>query len=237
MTTAKIKKILLTACLIGGFAHAGEAEVKKAWDANIKIPVTSVAKAGYLGLYEVFAGGEVYYTDEKVSAVLHGELIDAKSRQNITQARLQKLTAIKFSDLPLEQAIKQVRGTGKRVFATFEDPNCGYCKRLARDMSSLDDVTIYTFLYPILSPDSKEKSERIWCSQDKAKTWNDWMIRGVEPPAKPAACDAGAVAKNAELGGRLGIRGTPNLFFVNGERAPGAIPVAEIENRLKTATR
>lgn len=238
MMNANPRNMLFAAAvLIAGLSHAGEAEVRKAWDTTIRIPVTSVTKSGYLGLYEVFAGGEVYYTDEKVTAVLHGDLIDAKTRKSITQDRLQKLTAIKFFDLPLEQAVKQVRGNGKRLLATFEDPNCGYCKRLARDMGSLDDVTIYTFLYPILSSDSKDKSERIWCAQDRAKAWNDWMIRGVEPPAKPAACDTAAIAKNSDLGNRLGIRGTPNLFFANGERAPGAIPVAEIESRLKNAIR
>lgn len=227
--------LLLVACLFAGAVLAGEAEVRKAWDNSIKIPVTSVTKSGYLGLYEVFAGGEVYYTDEKVTAVFHGELIDAKSRQNVTQARLQKLTAIKFADLPFDQAVKQVRGNGNRVFATFEDPNCGYCKRLARDLAGLDNATIYTFLYPILSPDSKSKSERIWCASNRSKTWYDWMTQNVEPPSS-ANCDVSAISRNVELGRKLGVNGTPTLFFMNGERAPGAIPLAEIEKRLGAAT-
>jgi len=130
-----------------------------------------------MGLYEVYADGNIFYTDEKVTAiVLSGQLIDAKTMKNVTDESMKKLTAIKFGELPLDRAIKQVRGDGKRVMATFEDPNCGYCKRLAKDLQKLDNVTIYTFLLPILSEDSVHKSKQIWCSADRAKAWNDWML-------------------------------------------------------------
>jgi len=124
-----------------------------------------------------------------------------------------------------------VRGNGKRVLATFEDPNCGYCKRLARDLLKLDNVTVYTFLYPILSPDSLEKSKRIWCSTDKAKAWNDWMVDGKAPSGRDD-CDTAAIAKNQEFGRKLNISGTPTMFFGNGERVPGAMPLARIEQKL-----
>ncbi len=123
--------------------------------------------------------------------------------KNVTDGRMQKLTAIKFSDLPLTLAVKQVRGDGKRVFATFEDPNCGYCKKMAREIAKLDNVTIYTFLYPILSPDSLEKSNQIWCAADKAKAWNDWMIDGKAPGGK-GDCDTTAVKKSVETGRKIG---------------------------------
>jgi thiol:disulfide interchange protein DsbC len=160
---------------------ADEASVKKAVETKLERPVTSVTKTPYLGLYEVYVDGQIVYTDEKVSALLLGALIDGKTMKNVTDERMQKLTAIKFSDLPLALAVKQVRGDGKRVFATFEDPNCGYCKKMAKDIAKLDNVTIYTFLYPILSPDSLEKSNQIWCAADKAKAWNDWMVDGKAP--------------------------------------------------------
>lgn len=230
----KFKHIVASCLLFAGaaLAQAGEAEVRKAWEASFKAPPDNVAKAGYLGLYEVFFQGEMFYTDEKMTAIIHGELIDGKTRRSVSREHLQKLTAIKFSDLPLQNAVKQVRGDGKRVFATFEDPNCGYCKRLAKDLVKLEDATIYTFLYPILGPDSKDKSERIWCAPDRGKAWNDWMIQGKEPQSAPASCDTSALEKNVALGRRLGVTGTPTLFFVSGDRAPGAIPIAEIEQRL-----
>lgn len=105
-----------------------------------------------------------------------GTLIDGATMKNVTAERLQKLAAIKFSELPLELAVKRVHGDGKRVLASFEDPNCGYCKKLAKEMAKLDNVTLYTFLYPILSPDSLVKSKQIWCAADKGKAWNDWML-------------------------------------------------------------
>ena len=126
-------------------AAADEADIRKQMEAKLGTKVESVTKSGYLGLYEVYADGNIFYTDEKMSAiVVSGQLIDAKTMKNVTDERMKKLTAIKFGDLPLDRAIKQVRGDGKRVLATFEDPNCGYCKRLAKDLLKLDNVTVYT---------------------------------------------------------------------------------------------
>jgi len=213
-------------------AIADEASVKKAIEAKLGgNKVTSVTKTPYLGLYEVYADGQIFYTDEKITAILAGSLIDGKSMKNVTSERMQKLTAISFSDLPLELAVKQVRGDGKRVLASFEDPNCGYCKRLAKEMVKLDNVTIYTFLFPILSPDSLEKSNRIWCSADKAKAWNDWMIDGKAPTGK-GDCDTAPIQKTVELGQKLAVSGTPTIFFADGTRVPGAVPIAQIEKKL-----
>lgn len=221
---------LAVAC--ASFAMADEADIRKAMEAKLGTKVEGVTKSGYLGLYEVYADGTIFYTDEKVSAiVVGGQLIDAKSMKNVTDERMKKLTAIRFGDLPLDRAIKQVRGDGKRVLATFEDPNCGYCKRLAKEMLKLDNVTIYTFLLPILSEDSVRKSRQIWCSADRAKTWNDWMLEG-KAPAGREDCDTSAVTKNQEFGRKLNISGTPTLFFGDGERIPGAVPLARIEQKL-----
>ena len=221
---------LASLCVVA--AYADEVDLKKAMEAKLGVKVESVSKSGYLGLYEIYADGNILYTDEKMTAfIAGGQLIEGKTMRNVTEERMRKLTAIKFSDLPLDRAIKQVRGDGKRVLATFEDPNCGYCKRLAKDLQKLDNVTVYTFLYPILSEDSIRKSKQIWCAADRAKAWNDWMIEGRVPAARDE-CDASAVSKNQEFGRRLGISGTPTIFFSDGERVPGAMPVAKIEQRL-----
>jgi thiol:disulfide interchange protein DsbC len=228
-------KKLLPFALMLAFASqavADEADIKKAMEAKLGTKIESVTKSGYLGLYEVYADGNILYTDDKMTAfIAGGQLIEGKSMKNVTEERMRKLTAIRFGDLPLERAIKQVRGDGKRVLATFEDPNCGYCKRLAKDLQKLDNVTIYTFLLPILSEDSIRKSKQIWCSADRAKTWNDWMIDG-KSPAGREDCDTSAVSKNQEFGRKLNISGTPTMFFGDGERVPGAMPLARIEQRL-----
>jgi thiol:disulfide interchange protein DsbC len=218
-----LKKMLsLTlAAAFASLAVADEADIKKAMEARLGAKVESVSKSGYLGLYEVYADGAIFYTDDKVSAiVVGGQMIDAKSMKNVTDERMKKLTAIRFSDLPLDRAIKQVRGDGKRVLATFEDPNCGYCKRLAKELLKLDNVTVYVFLYPILSEDSVRKSKQIWCAADRSKAWNDWMIDG-KAPAGREDCDTSAVTKNQEFGRKLNISGTPTMFFGDGERVPG----------------
>lgn len=232
-----LKKLLplALAALFVAPVNADEADIKKAMEAKLGAKVESVTRSGYLGLYEVYSEGNVLYTDEKMTAfIAGGQLIDGKTMKNVTEERMRKLTAIKFSELPLDRAIKQVRGDGKRVLATFEDPNCGYCKRLAKDLLKLDNVTIYVFLYPILSEDSLRKSKQIWCSADRAKAWNDWMVEG-RAPAGRDDCDTAAVAKNQEYGRRLGISGTPTIFFADGERIPGAVPLAKIEQKLMQA--
>ena len=140
--------------------------------------------------------------------------------------------AIAFADLPLEMAVKQVRGNGRRLFATFEDPNCIYCKRLAKDVAGMTDVTIYTFLYPVLSADSMDKAKAIWCSADREKAWNRWMLNGTVPA--PAKCDAGAIDKVVALGKKLGVRGTPTIFLADGERIAGAVPGMVLEMAISS---
>ena len=211
-------------------ACADEAEIKKSVEALFSgVKVESVHKAGVMGLYEVQIGTDLLYSDEKGTYLFQGDILDTKSRKNITEARKIKLAQIKFSDLPLELAVKTVKGNGKRVFATFEDPNCGYCKKLAKELAGVTDYTMYTFLFPILAPDSTDKSRAIWCATDQAKAWNDWMVNGV--PAKEASCD-NPIEKVTALGQKLGIHGTPTIFFTDGNRIPGFVPAAQLEQML-----
>ncbi|MFA7268353.1 MAG: DsbC family protein [Sterolibacterium sp.] len=229
------KKIL--ACTLAvlsltvGLAHADETDIKKAVASLIgtNAKVSAVRKAEALGLYEVQIGNEIFYSDEKGNYFVQGDIIDVKSHINLTDARRNKLAQIKFSELPLDLAVKTVRGNGKRVFASFEDPNCGYCKKFAKELAGMTDFTMYTFLTPILSPDSGEKSKAIWCSADRAKTWNDWMVGGVVPTAGNCATP---VDKVLALSQKLNIRGTPTIFYSNGERIPGMVSAARLEQDL-----
>lgn len=186
------------------------------------------------GLYEVRIGTDLFYTDAKGNYVIQGELIDTKARRNLTEDRISKLTAINFSDLPLKDAVTIVRGDGKRKVAVFEDPNCGYCKRFERDMQKVENVTVYLFLYPILSPDSAEKSRNIWCAKDKVTAWQDMMVRDKSPAA--ASCDTTALQRNLAFGKKHKITGTPTLIFADGGRVPGAIGAQEVEKRLAEAS-
>jgi len=217
--------------LAAGLAHADEADIKKAVAALFgpSAKVDEVRKVEALGLYEVRIGSDILYSDEKGHYLVHGDIMEVKSRKNLTEERRNKLSQIKFSDLPLDLAVKTVRGNGKRVFATFEDPNCGYCKKLAKEMVGMTDITMYTFLYPILSPDSGDKSKAIWCASDRAKAWNSWMVSNTAPAA--GTCDT-PIDKIVALGQKLGVRGTPTIFLANGERIPGAVPVDKLEQDL-----
>ena len=218
---------------LGLSAVAQEATIRK--NLAERIPqlqaIDEVNKSPMAGLYEVRVNGtEIYYTDAEANFLFQGSLIDTKQRRNLTEERVDKLTAINFEALPFKDAFTIVRGNGKRRLAVFQDPNCGYCKRFERDVQKLNHVTIHMFLYPILSADSNEKSKNIWCAKDRVKAWQDWMVRDQAPVA--ANCDASAIARNIDIGRKFKITGTPTLVFVDGSRVPGAISVAEVEKHL-----
>ena len=210
-----------------------EANIKKALEPHLGgAKIESVKETPYGGLYEVRVAGDILYTDKKGEFLVIGQVYDVKSSRNLTRERIDDVNKIKFSDLPLEMALKQVKGNGKRVIAVFEDPNCGYCKRLRQTtLNEIDNVTIYTFMYNILSQDSFTKSKNIWCAPNRNKAWDDWMINGKVPPATPAACES-PNDKVLALGQKLRITGTPAIFFSDGTRIPGAIDLKSLEAKL-----
>lgn len=193
-------------------------------------PVKAIRATPY-GLYEVQMGNEIVYTDRQVSFVFDGTLIDAKTRKDVTGERLEQLSRIVFDDLPFDLAFKQVKGSGERKIAIFEDPNCGYCKQLRQTLQKIDNLTVYTFPLPILSADSTLKVRNVWCAKDRGGVWDAWMLKGQVPP-KADDCDV-PIDKMLDLGKQLSVRGTPAIFFANGSRAPGAISQQELEQRLR----
>ncbi|CAN5202723.1 DsbC family protein [soil metagenome] len=210
-----------------------EAAVKKLVEPRLgdKAKVDSVTKTPYSGLYEVRTGGDIIYTDENAKYLFVGRVIDTKTYQDYTKDRIDEINKIKFSDLPLESALKMVKGDGKRVIAVFEDPNCGYCKRFRQTLQGLENVTVYTFMYNILSEDSSIKSKNIWCTEDRNKAWDDWMLNNKAAPTAAASCNT-PNDKILALGKNMKITGTPTVFFTDGSRIPGAIDAKSLEAKL-----
>lgn len=194
--------------------------------------IEAIRKAGFLDLYEVRVDGELFYADANGRYAILGNVVDLRTRRNLTQERKTELSRINFADLPLELAAKQVKGKGRRVLATFEDPNCAYCRKLAQELEKLDDITVYTFLLPILSPDSADKAKAIWCAKDRRQAWRDWIIDGRAPGS--AKCDA-PLDKLQALGRKYNITGTPTLFLSDGMRIGGYVPAAQLEQALARA--
>lgn len=214
-------------------AGADEAAIRKLLNERLpNMPIVSLEKSKFSGLYEVFNGESLLYIDEKATLALIGDLIDLQTRKNLSKEKLDRLLAVKFEELPLDQAFKVVRGNGKRQVASFEDPNCGYCKRLAKEFAKMDNVTVHTFLLPVLGPASVELSTQIWCAPDRAKAWSDWMLNA-KAPSKKASCDSSALRRNLALGEKLRINGTPALIFASGERVAGYIAQDAIEAKLE----
>lgn len=214
---------------------AQEAGVRKLIQSHIgnEAKVDTVKKTPYSGMFEVRVGNDIFYTDAQAKYIFVGRILDAKTSRDFTCERIEEISKVKFSDLPLESALKTVKGNGKRVIAIFEDPNCGYCKRFRRTLQDVDNITVYTFLYNILSEDSNVKSRNVWCSKDRNKAWDDWMLSGKAAPDAAEGCTT-PNERVYELGRKLKITGTPTIFFADGTRAAGALDAKALEARLAT---
>ena len=228
---------VLCALLLGccSFAVlADEAAIRKTTEAKFPdAKVQSVRKTPYAGLYEVVIDGQIFYSDQSAAYFLiGGHVFDTKTDRDLTEERLQKVQAVKFDALPFDSAIKVVRGNGKRKLAVFSDPDCPFCKKFEAELAKVTDVTVYIFLFPLegLHPGAGERAKAVWCAPDRAKAWEDLMLRDI-PPKNKADCD-NPVAKLAEFGAKLGIKATPTLIFANGRRVPGMIPAAQLEKLL-----
>lgn len=194
--------------------------------------VHSVVRTPIPGLFEVSIGAGVVYTDTSARYIINGAIVDAKTGVNLTEERVADLNRIKWSDLPLVNALKWTKGDGSRQIAVFSDPNCPYCRRLEQNLQQIDNVTVYTFLFPVLSDDSEFKARQIWCAADRTKAWRDWMLSKVEPTGK-GNCKT-PLPDNLRLGQKLNVTGTPGVFFADGSRLSGAADVASLERKLST---
>ena len=199
-----------------------------------ELTIKSIKKTDYNNLYEVFIGSQIIYTNENFDfLIVEGRVVDPKTKIDITELRLEELTRINFNDLPLSDAIKVVKGNGKRKIAIFSDVDCPYCKRLEKkELSNIDNITIYTFLYPLaIHPEAEEKSRKIWCANDQAKAWNEYIFND-RLPENPGDCKT-PISKILKLGKDLGISSTPTIILANGKRVPGAIPYKQLEEYLQ----
>src|SRR5471032_2698871 len=224
--------VLMASCV--GAQTPIEETIKKLIEPRLGegVKVESVKPTPYAGLYEIRVGGDILYTDKTATYLFSGHVFNVTNNTDLTKERLEEINRIKFSDLPLDQALKTVKGDGKRVIAVFEDPNCGYCKRFRQTtLKEIDNVTVYTFLYNILAEDSFTKSKNIWCAPDRSKAWEDWMVSGKAAPVAAEKCES-PNDQVLELGHKLNISGTPAIFFADGTRVPGAIDTKGLEEKL-----
>jgi thiol:disulfide interchange protein DsbC len=191
--------------------------------------VSNVSKSAYFGLYEAQFDGQLVYTDARVAYVMVGSIYDANTKQNLTEDRLRRLNRVAWDSLPFELAMKKVKGNGTRKLAIFSDADCPFCARLENELKGVDDVTIYTFLYPIdqLHPDAARKSKIIWCSPDRQKAWDEFYASGKLPDNK-GDCDTPLAATHT-LGEKLRVNATPTLVFADGSIVPGALPKDRLE--------
>lgn len=224
--------LLAAACLP---ALANEAAIRKAFAERMPTApkIDEVRQGPVPGLWEVRIGNEVRYTDPTGSFLIEGEIYDLKAKKNLTEERVAQINRVDFASLPFKDALVWKSGNGKRRIAVFADPNCGYCKRFEKSLQELKDVTVYTFLIPILGGDSPEKARAIWCAKDGTAAWQAWMLRGEAPPKAPANCDSTAVERNLALSRRIHVNGTPAILLEDGNRIPGAVGAVELDRRLQ----
>jgi thiol:disulfide interchange protein DsbC len=230
------RSLLLVALFAASLpAIANEAVIRKAIVERMpNAPKIDEVRASPMpGLWEIRIGNEIRYTDPTGTYLIEGELIDLKAKKNLTDERVAQLNRVDFAALPFKDAVVWKSGNGKRRIAVFADPNCGYCKRFEKSLQELKDVTVYTFLIPILGGDSADKTRAIWCAKDSTNAWLGWMLKGEQPPKAPASCDDGAIERNLALSRRIHVNGTPAILLEDGNRIPGAVGAVELEKRLQ----
>lgn len=231
-----MKRVLLAVLMLAfaAAASADDAQIRRVVEAQIDGAKVEGIEPAPLGLFEVRVrtarGMQVVYTDANAKHIFIGRIYDTQAERDITSDRLRKLNAVKFDQLPLDQAVKIQRGNGKRVFAMFSDPHCPYCRQLEQTLQKMDDITLYVFMFPVIRPDLADHSKAVWCSADRSKAWVDLALNGKVPAAKPGC--ANPVDKNVELGQRLGVTATPTLIFTNGERVSGLLQLADLNEEL-----
>lgn len=225
--------------LIGSWAYGGELEIREALKPSLPpdAKIEEIRPSPVPGIFEVRINvDEIYYVDGTGRYLFQGSLLDTKARANLTRERVESLHPLTFENAPLQDAIAIKHGAGSRKLVLFADPNCNYCKKLEAELESVDDVTIYTFVIPILGPDSNAKARNIWCNADRAKAWSSWMLKGAEPPR--AECpDTSALTRNVNLATRYKVSGTPTLFFEDGSRIVGPVNASTVESRLGSTAR
>jgi thiol:disulfide interchange protein DsbC len=215
---------------------ADAAAVKKLVEERFPgVQIRHIAKAPFLGLYEAMFDDQMVYVDPKAAYIFVGNVYDTKTKTNLTERKARELNRIAWNELPLNLAIRKVKGNGSRRLAVFSDADCPFCQRLEETLKGIDDVTIYTFLYPIdqLHPDAARKSKVIWCAPDKAKAWDEFFVSGKLPDNK-GECD-NPIAATQALGQKLRVTATPTLVFADGSIVPGALPAQGLEAELVRA--
>jgi thiol:disulfide interchange protein DsbC len=230
----KFTSLALAATLMfAATAQANESVIRKALTQQFPgANIASVTKTPYSGLFEVYLDGQLIYVDAKAEYVFAGDVIDLKNRTNLSQARLNRLQALKWDTLPLNNALKTVKGKGERKLVVFSDVDCPYCRKFEAELAKVDNITVYTFLYPLesLHPKAVQTSKQIWCAPDRNKAWDDYITRGTVPNNN-GKC-ANPIDATIALGSQLKVSGTPTLVFANGVRVPGMVPAAQLERLL-----
>ncbi|PSJ17587.1 DsbC family protein [Nitrosomonas supralitoralis] len=228
---------ILSLSFFSGTLWADEEAVKKAVQSHFEgQKIDSLKKTPFSGLYEIVIGDELFYSDDKANYFFFGHVIDTKTRASMTNERIEEIKSarrVPFDTLPLQHAIKAVKGNGKRKLAVYTDPNCPYCKQLEKELINITNVTVYNLLYPVLNG-SMELSKKIWCSENQIKAWEDFMLKGTTPADKDCETPLETLVKS---GRENKVSGTPTLIFSDGSIVGGMIPVAAIEEKLENASK
>ncbi len=232
---ASILAILLALAGGSGVAAAQTPEDNLRKLIEAKMPgerVREIRRTPLPGVYEVAFGNRLFYADEGLNYLIIGQIIESATNRNLTDQRLRQLTAIDVKLLPLDAAIRTVKGDGKRTLYVFSDPLCPFCSQLEQELQKVTNVTTYTFLTPVdqMRPGSRNRALEIWCSSDRRRAWDEWMLRQVAPVSKPTCRNP--LDQVVKLSDKLGFTVTPTLVFADGAVLSGMIPAAQIEKYM-----
>lgn len=234
----------LLLAMLAGTAHAADipeklaAQIKAsvAQHTDGKVQVEQLHVTPLPGIYEAVAEGEIFYVDATGRyGFLGGSLMDIQQRQDLTALQMDKRMAIPFESLPLQHAIKEVRGDGSQIFAVFEDPYCPVCRVFTKFLDQLDDVTIYRFMFPVIRPESASLARMAWCSADRTAVWKELMA-GARVQLNEN-CNVDGLLEILTTGERYKINNTPTVVLANGKRLVGATPPEQFLQELQNSGR
>ena len=203
-----------------------------------KITIESINPTAIPNMYEVVSGKKIFYVDSTGSYIFIGNMIDLKTKDNLTQNHLESISVVNWNSLPLNNAIRKVNGNGKYKIAIFTDPECVFCKRLEIETTSnLKDTTIYYFFFPLPNHAEAEKlSLQILCSEDTESAFTMWMKDGKLLQNRTNCTNAKTLKLMKDLGEKIGVEATPLIILPNGKIITGVVP-ADYLNQLILSNR
>lgn len=234
MNLSRLAWLPLLLCV--GLVHADEISELKA-ELQKQLPdmqLQSLTPVGQTGLYEAVIDDRIYYFTADGQYLLQGDILALESRENITEARRLEVKKALLERINEDEMIIFAAKKPDYAVTIFTDVDCGYCRELHRQVKDYNDlgITIRYMAFPRAGAESESANKliEVWCAKDQQKAMTD--AKAQREVNKTSLCEDNPVAEQFEIGGKLGVRGTPAIFLEDGQMLPGYLPPKKLREVL-----